>query len=351
MISNESFVFLLGLLLSSVIVWACKRLPQERWQFLASVPIMKDANGRWLGLNFTYYGLLTANALVFAASLLIILFGSLGVPVVVTLALIFAVLIPCLPAARWIARLVEGKRCTFTIAGAFFVGIFVAPVVLILFNLQLARLGFPSLPIIPSLAAIMVAYAFGEGLGRLACISFGCCYGVALHDAPPLLRRIFDRWHFVFSGHMKKISYASDLEGKQVLPIQAMTALLYSVVGLVATLLFLNGFFITAFILTMTITQLWRILSETLRADYRGASKISAYQAMGLLSIVFAFIVSYLVPSDPRVVADLSAGIEVAWHPLVLLALQTLWIIVFVMFGKSMVSGAEISFHLHHDRI
>lgn len=37
--------------------------------------------------------------------------------------------------------------------------------------------------------------------------------------------------------------------------------------------------------------------------------------------------------------------------PAVLLALQMLWIIVFVMFGKSMVSGAQISFHLHHERI
>jgi hypothetical protein len=209
----------------------------------------------------------------------------------------------------------------------------------------------PPLPIIPSLAAIMVAYAFGEGLGRLACISFGCCYGVALQDAPPMLRRIFERWHFVFSGRMKKISYASDLEGKQVLPIQAMTALLYIVVGLVATLLFLDGAFAIAFMLSMITTQVWRIFSETLRADYRGEGKMSAYQAMGLLSIVFAFVVSYLAPSDPGLSTELPAGIEMAWHPLVLLALQTLWIVVFVMFGKSMVSGAEISFHLYHDRI
>ena len=351
MISNEAFVFLLGLLLSSVIVWACKRLPQERWQFLASVPIMKDANGRWLGLNFTYYGLLTANALVFAAALLIVLFGSLGVPVVVTLALIFAVLTPCLPAARWIARLVEGKRCTFTIAGAFFVGIFVAPGVMALLNSQLPRLNLAQLPMIPSLAAIMIAYAFGEGLGRLACISFGCCYGVALNQAHPALRRLFERWHFVFSGQMKKISYASDLEGKEVLPIQAVTALLYVVVGLVSTWLFLNGLFASAFILTMTVTQAWRVFSETLRADYRGGGLMSAYQVMSVVSIGFALTMSYFAPTHHSIYAELSAGLEILWHPLVLLSLQTLWMVVFVMFGKSMVSGAEISFHLHHDRI
>ena len=46
--------------------------------------------------------------------------------------------------------------------------------------------------------------------------------------------------HFVFSGSMKKISYASGLEGKQVIPIQALTCLLYVGVGLIATLLFLG---------------------------------------------------------------------------------------------------------------
>jgi hypothetical protein len=36
------------------------------------------------------------------------------------------------------------------------------------------------MPIVPALAAVMIAYTFGEALGRLACISFGCCYGVSI---------------------------------------------------------------------------------------------------------------------------------------------------------------------------
>src|SRR4029077_8934269 len=141
MISSEAFVLSLGLLLGSLATWAFKRLPDERWQFLASVPIMKDSSGRWHGLNFTYYdGLLTANALVFGVGLLIVLLGSLHVPTTVTLTLILAVLLVCLPAAKWVARLVEGKSCTFTVAGAFFVGIFVTPVVLHFFNLVLPEM-------------------------------------------------------------------------------------------------------------------------------------------------------------------------------------------------------------------
>ena len=197
-------MLILGTLLAGLVSWAFKRLPDERWQFLASVPILKDANGHWHGLNLTYYGLLTANALSFAVALLIVLFGSLRITTSVTLAVISAVLLACLPAAKWVARWVEGKQCTFTIAGAFFVGIFVAPVVLQMSNYLLSQAAYPTVPIIPALAAVMIAYAFGEGLGRLACISFGCCYGVALREAHPLARRIFDRWNFVFSGGMKK---------------------------------------------------------------------------------------------------------------------------------------------------
>jgi hypothetical protein len=104
MISSETFVLSLGLLLGILATWAFKRLPDERWQFLASVPIMKDSSGRWHGLNFTYYSLLTANALVFGVGLLIVLLGSLHVPTAVTLALILAVLLLCLPAAKWVAR-------------------------------------------------------------------------------------------------------------------------------------------------------------------------------------------------------------------------------------------------------
>jgi hypothetical protein len=99
MISSEAFVLSLGLLPGGLATWAFKRLPDERWQFLASVPIMKDSSGRWHGLNFIYYGLLTANALLFDVGMLVVLLNALYVPTAVTLILIFSVLSLCLPAA------------------------------------------------------------------------------------------------------------------------------------------------------------------------------------------------------------------------------------------------------------
>ena len=141
------------------------------------------------------------------------------------------------------------------------------------------------------------------------------------------------------------------MEGMQVIPIQAMTFFVYTLAGLAGTFLFLEGSFGVAFIIAITLTQGWRSLSETLRADYRGEGRISAYQIMGVSGIFFALTLIYLLPGDFAITPDLSAGMEAAWHPAVVLFLQVLWGIVFVLFGKSMVTGAEISFHLRHDRI
>lgn len=56
------------------------------------------------------------------------------------------------------------------------------------------------LTMIPIMAAMAVAYTLGEGLGRLGCISFGCCYGKAIDTCHPLVRRIFSKTPFIFKG-------------------------------------------------------------------------------------------------------------------------------------------------------
>jgi hypothetical protein len=349
--SNEVFVLLLGALFMALALWAFKQLPLERWQILASVPTMKDSNGQWQGLNLTYYGLLTANALVLAVAMLIVLLGALDIPTSLTLALVVTVLLACLPASRWVARLVEGKNYTFTVAGAFFVGMFVAPLMLRVCNAVLAKSGQPEVPLVPALAAFMIAYAFGEGLGRLACISFGCCYGKPLAQLHPLFRRVFEKWNFVFSGKMKKISYASGMDGEQVVPVQAITSILYVAAGLLATLLFLRGRYAMAFVLTTMVTQGWRSVSESLRADYRGETKISAYQVIGVVAIFYSIGLTLALGSENIGTPNLAAGIEALWHPAVVLVLQALWALAFICFGKSMVTGSVISFHIYQDRI
>jgi hypothetical protein len=333
--SNEAFILALGMLFAAFAIWAFKQFPHEGWQILASVPIFKDAGGRWHGLNFTYYGLLTANALVLSAAMLIILFGAVNVPIGVTLAVLVVLFLICLPAAKWVARLVEGKNYTFTVAGAFFVGMFAAPVVLRLLNSILSRAQMNEIPVMPGLAALVIVSAIGEGLGRIACISFGCCYGKPLADVHPRLRRVFEKWNFVFSGEMKKISYASRMEGTQVVPIQAITSILYMTVALLSTLLFLKGQFSSSFVLAAVATQGWRSLSEVLRADYRGTRKISAYQIMGIVAIVYSLSLFFLLRTDNHVLPNLNTGMNALWRPEVVLFLQALWTVVFIFFGRA----------------
>ncbi len=39
-----------------------RHLPEERWQFVASLPLKKNGDGSWQGLNLTFYGLFTGLA-------------------------------------------------------------------------------------------------------------------------------------------------------------------------------------------------------------------------------------------------------------------------------------------------
>jgi prolipoprotein diacylglyceryltransferase len=226
-----------------------------------------------------------------------------------------------------------------------------APIVLQIFNDVMGRAQLRQIPVVTTLAALMIVFAIGEGLGRLACISFGCCYGKPLADIHPLLRRVFQKWNFVFAGEMKKISYASKMNGREVVPIQALTSVLYVITGLVSALLFLWGCFSLSFAVSVIVTQGWRCLSELLRADNRGSGNISAYQVMGVIAILYSLTLLAMLSPYSAAPPRLDLGLDALWHPEVVLFLQCIWAVVFVFFGKSMVTGAEISFHLHEDRI
>jgi prolipoprotein diacylglyceryltransferase len=200
-------------------------------------------------------------------------------------------------------------------------------------------------------AAIAIAYAFGEGLGRMACISFGCCYGKPLSTSSELLRRLFTGRGFVFLGNTKKIAYAGGLEATEVIPIQAITAVFYAVCGLTATALYLSAHHTGAFLLATIATQGWRSFSETMRADYRGEGRISTYQIMGIIGVLYAIAASFLLAQGSHLLPDLSTGLKSLWSPALILFLQGIWTLIFLYTGRSTVTGATLSFHVHHDRI
>ena len=79
------------------------------------------------GVNLTWYGLLTGNAYVVSVAVLFILMGAVKVPLAGTALLVTIMLACCVPASRLVARVVEKKAHTFTVGGAVFVGVLIAP--------------------------------------------------------------------------------------------------------------------------------------------------------------------------------------------------------------------------------
>jgi Prolipoprotein diacylglyceryl transferase len=351
MMPNLLFVIFLAVALAAYLYWGIRTLTGERWQILAAVPLRKQNGDWWDGVNLTWYGLLIGNANVVSVAVLFILMGSVGIPLAGTALMVVIMLSCCVPAARLVARVVEKKTHTFTVGGAVFVGVILAPAAVWLVNHTMGRAEAFSISPAAALAAMAIAYAFGEGLGRLACISFGCCYGKPLHDAPAWLRRLFSGRSFIFYGKTRKAVYADHLEGTQVLPVQALTAVIYSCCGLCSIYLYLHSRFATAFIATMAVTQGWRVLSEALRADYRGGGKVSAYQVMGIAAIIYGGAAILLSPPVLLSRPDIAAGIAAIWHPAPIIFLQAIWLIIFAYMGRSTVTGATISFHVHRDRI
>jgi hypothetical protein len=345
------WIFLISLssILALLYWWGFSNLPDERWQIMASVPRMKTGE-HWSGVNLTWYGFFLASANAFAVSILIILLGAIAVPLATTILVTLIVLTVCLAGAKLIARMVEGKRHTFTVGGATFLGMLICPWILLIAR----RWGGPwfafDAPVMGFMAAVSISYAFGEGAGRLACISFGCCYGRPVSDIHPFFRRIFERVSFTFSGRTKKIAYAHGLEGTKVVPVQGITAVLYGVSGIFGVFLFLNGYYGAAFLETILVTQLWRVMSEFLRADYRGKNKISAYQVMAVLTVLSGIIVrlAFGVPAYSPLIGD---GLLSLWNPFIIFFIQGLWIAVFLYTGRSSVTGSTVSFHVIRERI
>ncbi len=316
---------------------------------------MADHGGRapakkgqgWQGLNLTYYGVLCANAYTAAVVLFLILATSARISLTGLCVFITAVLAVCQPASRIVARVVEKKKGTLTVGGAVFSGILVSPPLVYLINRVFEPVMANPLPPLILLSAVSIAYAFGEGLGRLACISFGCCYGKPLDQCPPVIQTLFSRFYMIFTGPLKKITYASGYEGQKVVPIQMVTAALYTGTGLAGTVLFLNGWYRTAFLITLAVTQIWRFVSEFLRADFRGGLRITAYQIMALVTLGFAGALALGLPVDTRLTLPrLHEAVATLWTPWMILFVQGVWAAAFLHTGKSVVTGSRIFFHV-----
>jgi hypothetical protein len=345
------FVVALALSLSALVVWGVRTLPAERWQMLAAVPIEKSSDGSWRGLNLTFYGFFSATGTMFGFAIMLLLLASVGIPATISLGLVLCVLLISVPASRVIAGIVERKRNTFTVAGAAFAATILLPLAVLALRPLVARVLHFEIPVPPVFAAAAIAYVLAESVGRLACLSFGCCYGVPLRNANPKIARLFHNRNLVIHGATKKAAYASGLDGVPLVPVQAVTSAVFAISGLAGVALFLAQEFRLAALIPLVASWGWRGCSEWLRADHRGTSRLSAYQGMAIVSVIYLSAILLLVPVAPSTEPDLALAFNRLFSAPMILLLQGVWIALFLYYGRSRVTASKLSFHVLADRI
>ncbi|MFL2858598.1 MAG: prolipoprotein diacylglyceryl transferase family protein [Planctomycetota bacterium] len=343
------FLTILGLVTLVPLILGIRKLAGDRWQVLASIPLHSNPDGTWEAGNFTWYGFISASAYALSVSVLWILLLALEFQFSEAVILITAVMAVVIPSSRKIAQWIEGRKNTFSIGAAAFVGMILCPLLLFIVS-QLELYGRP-LPILEATAAFTIAYSFGEGLGRLACISFGCCYGKPVDELTGITQRIFRPLKITYNSmETRKVQYDSGYSQRPLVAIPAITAVLCTVTGLISTALFLSGNFVFALLLSLGVTQIWRFGSEFLRSDYRGDNSISAYQWMALLGL-FGAIVFVSSVSTTGVVPDLDNALTMVWQPGPILVTQGLWLFIFFFMGWSDVTSSTVSLHLCRNKV
>jgi len=202
----------------------------------------------------------------------------------------------------------------------------------------------------PMLAASALVYALSEAIGRLACISFGCCYGKPLRELNPRLARVFGYFPLVFHGSTKKVAYASGLAEEPLIPVQTITSAVFTTAGLIGLGLFFAGHWRLAGFVPALSTWGWRALSECLRADHRGDSRISVYQVMALIAMGYLAVMLTLLPSDGPT-PNLAAGLAAVTSAGSIVTLEALWVVLFLYYGRSRVTSSVVSFHVIAERV
>ncbi len=336
MSANTLFVLGLVATVSAILAWGLRVLPRENMQILASVPLRRIDGDLWRGVNLTWYGVMQMTGMVLAIALALVLAGAARVPAHALVLVIGVLLAVALPAAGLVARVVERRRGTYTVAGAVFAAALFLPWTTLGVDVLLG-----SDHAVPVISAIAVAYPIGEGIGRLACISFGCCYGRRVDDCGPWVRTLLGWRPAVVVGATRKAAYDGQCEGVPLLPTPALSALVLSAASLASVPLFLDGYFRAAGALSCSVAFSWRFVSEFLRADYRGRGRLSAYQWMALACLL------YVVPalgffSESRRLPNIHGGLVLLVSPFTLLALAAFGVVVFIYLGVSKMTTATI---------
>jgi hypothetical protein len=343
---------ILGIILTGITWIGYKVFPHERWQMIAAIPVKKREDGSWRSINLTWYGAIIATSYLISVAIFYFLASVRNIPIIPVIGIIALVITICMPASKIIALIVEKKKHTSSIGGATFLSLIAVPWIILISNYLTTKYYGKTIEPIAVLSALYIAYTIGEGFGRIACVSFGCCYGKPMDELPKLIQRFLKFKGLRFFGETKKVCYADNWEGRNLFPIQAITTIIYLTTGLIGFYFYLLGWIKTSMLLTLSVTQLWRIFSEFLRADYRGNYKIlSAYQKMSIFNIFYISAITIFFPDVKNVTLQFQNGINLLWSPWFILSMELLWIITFLYYGISKVTGSNVNFFVNKERI
>ncbi len=94
----------------------------------------------------------------------------------------------------------------------------------------------------------------------------------------------------------------------------------------------------------------WRSLSEMLRADHRGNSRISAYQVMALIAMAYLVVMLSVIPNE-GLAPNLALGLAQLTSAGVIVLLQASRVGLFLFYGRSRVTVSVVSFHVVAERV
>ncbi|MFH0976294.1 MAG: prolipoprotein diacylglyceryl transferase family protein [Spirochaetota bacterium] len=334
------YLLLTAITVMSCVIWyfSFTRFTHERYQVLFCFPTEKKENS-WSGFCITWYGLIISLSFTFSFIIFVFLMGSSGISYLsVVIPVLISVAIGVL-ASKLLAERIEKTKATISVAAAMFTSFLLIPPSFFIYGKIFSE---TPIPVMIVLSSISIAFAFGEGYGRIACISFGCCYGKPVDKTGWFLRRIFHRMNFTFRGGLKKASYAGNLEGSPLVPIQGITSIVNVLTGITGIVLYYHGNFSSTLLTVIISLSAWRILSEQFRIDNRGSGKISAYQIMSLFNIGYSVFISVALYSANPLLPDFEKGINAVLSREIFPVSIVIFSILLIFYGKSKVIFPEI---------
>jgi hypothetical protein len=355
MMQNGLWSIELGLLACSLLAawifrWAFRHLPSECWQIAVAIParsrVVGDTGPTWPAVNITFYGVISAIAYMFAVLAFVFLAGAANQPIAAVAIFSMLLLLVGIPASKWVALWVEGVP-GHTIGGALFAVVLSVLPALSLTNMVCGVIGMPRAEPGVLLASAAIAYVLGEAIGRLACLSFGCCYGRSIDSATPLQRALYSSTATIYRGRFKKIAYASGLDGHPVIAVQSVACAALFGVFIISVWFFWKGHITLSLIIALGLAQLWRAYSETLRADYRGREGFTVYQGMALVGVGLTLLYAWIHDAPVSVMPTFVRGLEVVTRIEVILCTQALAIAILALMGRSYVTSSRLEYQLH----